>query len=588
MQDSKRQRSDSKISLDVGGSIFCTTLSTLRRYDGSFFSGICSGHFDLSNSFFIDRDPFGFEYVLNFMRGSVLQIPDNKALIDKLVDDIDYYQLPQMLQCVHPEMARRRVCFLAGGDIKATEDEIRTRMIETNGERRFQGMHDGDRILIDPFDPYEHTQFSYDSSLPVQCTLLFGEEQRAMRYKNLGGTVERSLEDFYENWSALTHSAFLHFDWNGVVAAGGAVLACLLPTPAWIHLEKNSQFACRDLYFNHNNTNMLSKLTMEDESLHGHDEIWIREGSKNLQFMERFNSGGNVSDIDLFFVGLDEQEALKKLRYIEKQLRKKWIKLIVVRTSSAVTFASEWPHRRVQVVLRLHESISHILFSFDIDACCVAFNGERLYVTPRAKRAINWGINVVDPDRCSPTYEDRLYKYAMVKGFAVAMPNIDMSGVDMSIFQADPSTLRGFAKLLRFQTYIKTQRIETFSICSEFSISGFLRAPTNGQELFGSYGSGEESVQIFLYEKYSSSKVQIMMQRIDAITKKYANSQKPLPYLAGSKLAHVMDFHDQGMLAKNSTEEVVSVSDKLKRVFMRPFDQFGMQNNWFGMVFGIE
>lgn len=40
-----------------------------------------------------------------------------------------------------------------------------------------------------------------------------------------------SLEEFNQNWSIFSESSLSLLDWNNVIAAGGSVLACLLPVP---------------------------------------------------------------------------------------------------------------------------------------------------------------------------------------------------------------------------------------------------------------------------------------------------------------------------------------------------------------------
>jgi hypothetical protein len=45
-------------------------------------------------------------------------------------------------------------------------------------------------------------------------------------------TMVSGLEEFKKNWSIFTENSLSQlFDWNNVVAAGGSVLACLLPLP---------------------------------------------------------------------------------------------------------------------------------------------------------------------------------------------------------------------------------------------------------------------------------------------------------------------------------------------------------------------
>ena len=66
------QRISTIIKLDVGGTIFKTSLSTLTRYEGSMFAAMFSGRHPLvpdeNGCYFIDRDPEPFRYILEFLR----------------------------------------------------------------------------------------------------------------------------------------------------------------------------------------------------------------------------------------------------------------------------------------------------------------------------------------------------------------------------------------------------------------------------------------------------------------------------------------------------------------------------------------
>ena len=55
-----------------------------------------------------------------------------------------------------------------------------------------------------------------------------------------------------------------------------------------------------------------------------------------------------------------------------------------IRTKNAITIASAYPTRHVQIVLRLYKSISEILTGFDVDCSCVAYDGRMVWATPRA------------------------------------------------------------------------------------------------------------------------------------------------------------------------------------------------------------
>jgi len=134
-----------------------------------------------------------------------------------------------------------------------------------------------------------------------------------------------------------------------------------------------------------------------------------------------------ASDVDLFIYGLNEEQAIEKIKEIETKVSvttslQRWpggtgVLLLqsyvraakgcvylevphitkdgqvrdsilqettTIRTKNAITIASAYPTRHVQIVLRLYKSISEILTGFDVDCSCVAYDGSMVWATPRA------------------------------------------------------------------------------------------------------------------------------------------------------------------------------------------------------------
>jgi len=118
-----------------------------------------------------------------------------------------------------------------------------------------------------------------------------------------------------------------------------------------------------------------------------------------------------------------------------------------VRTKNAITIASHYPIRHVQIVLRLYKSVSEILSGFDVDCSCFAYDGSQVYGTPRAISSFMTQTNTIDLSRRSPSYESRLSKYAR-RGFEVYWPELDRSRVDPTIFERSFSRTMGLARLL--------------------------------------------------------------------------------------------------------------------------------------------
>lgn len=88
--------SESTIRLNVGGTIFETTRSTLTKYDGYFRSRLESGlplYFNRSNCLYVDRSPEQFHAVLNFLRDGYVPMPDSDCDVKKLLQEAEYYEL---------------------------------------------------------------------------------------------------------------------------------------------------------------------------------------------------------------------------------------------------------------------------------------------------------------------------------------------------------------------------------------------------------------------------------------------------------------------------------------------------------------
>ena len=121
--------------------------------------------------------------------------------------------------------------------------------------------------------------------------------------------------------------------------------------------------------------------------------------------------------------------------------------LALTSSRHAVSIVSQYPYRNVQIILRLYKSPTEVLVGFDIDACSVGFNGNRVWATPRAVAASLTQTNTVDMTRRSPLHEMRLAKYAD-RGFKIYIPDLQREQIDPSIYERGPTRIVGLAKLL--------------------------------------------------------------------------------------------------------------------------------------------
>ncbi|KAI0151968.1 ankyrin [Hypoxylon sp. NC0597] len=226
------------------------------------------------------------------------------------------------------------------------------------------------------------------------------------RRPNGAPAVVTSLKEFRHNFSIFSESSLAEMDWSNVVAAGSSVVNCILPVPDNF---KQSKRKLRTYYH----------------------EVFCP-----------------ASDVDLFLYGLNEEQAIEKIKQIESRIRDAILsEVTVVRTKNAITICSQYPTRHVQIVLRVYKSISEILTGFDIDCSGAAYDGNQVYCTPRALASYITQINPIDLSRRSPSYENRLSKYSH-RNFEVYWPELDRSRVDPTIFERSFQRTLGLARLL--------------------------------------------------------------------------------------------------------------------------------------------
>jgi hypothetical protein len=228
------------------------------------------------------------------------------------------------------------------------------------------------------------------------------------------------LQDFQQNFNLFSESSLSDLDWNNVVAAGSAVTTALLPVPTkWA----GSKRRLREYY---------------------HEHL------------------APASDVDLFIYGLNEKQAIEKIKQIERNIKDSILhETTTIRTKNAITIASQYPTRHVQIVLRLYDSVSQIITGFDVDCACAAYTGDQVYAAPRAIAAFMTQCNTIDLTRRSPSYENRLSKYSH-RGFEVYWPPLERSRVDPTIFERSFGRTQGLARLLILEKLPKTVDRDTY------------------------------------------------------------------------------------------------------------------------------
>lgn len=231
--------------------------------------------------------------------------------------------------------------------------------------------------------------------------------------------IVQSIKEFQTNFQLFSESSLVDMDWSNVVVAGSAVVTALLPAGK----HGSSKRALREYY---------------------HQKV------------------APASDVDLFLYGLTEEQAVEKIKQIEQKIKDSILtETTTIRTKNAITIASQYPTRHVQIVLRIYRSISEILTGFDVDCSCAAFDGRQVYASPRAVAAYMTQVNTVDLTRRSPSYENRLSKYSK-RGFEIYFPLLDRSRVDPTLFERSFGRTLGLARLLVLEKLPKNADREAY------------------------------------------------------------------------------------------------------------------------------
>ncbi|KAI5701191.1 hypothetical protein M8J75_007046 [Diaphorina citri] len=91
------------VHIDVGGTIYTSSLETLTKYPDSRLAKLFNGSIpivldSLKQHYFIDRDGGMFRHILNFMRNSRLLIPDDFTDVDLLLEEAKYFDIAPMIK----------------------------------------------------------------------------------------------------------------------------------------------------------------------------------------------------------------------------------------------------------------------------------------------------------------------------------------------------------------------------------------------------------------------------------------------------------------------------------------------------------
>jgi hypothetical protein len=221
-------------------------------------------------------------------------------------------------------------------EMKETEDDLRKILVDPN-------FHVGstagpDAFMINFFDTSSLQQLKQfvDYSLPSTLFNLMPDKSQRIRI-----TWKTDVATFQKDYF-LSYPFFEGFNWDNVIVAGGHVVCALT----------------------------------QNIPVHEHSPYY-------------------GSDIDIFVYGLNEEKANEKIFEIltflvkkKEEISGKMSAADLIVSNHSITLLGTPPFPHIQIIFRLYRFKSEVLIGFDIDSCCLGFDGKVLWAIPRFLRSL--------------------------------------------------------------------------------------------------------------------------------------------------------------------------------------------------------
>ncbi|WIA21882.1 hypothetical protein OEZ85_004256 [Tetradesmus obliquus] len=378
------------------------------------------------DALFVDEDPQAFEALLNYIRYnsscSSSSSSSSAAAAQQLLPQTEPQRsmvraaahrlgLDAVAAALTPPRDLLEHLHLADVGLREHEEACRASFVSSPAAM-VEAWRQG-QLLLDVFTPATLASFAYEAydAKPPYPELFTHCSHPTHAHPAGSSSVVGSMDKFAASFEALTGGLFQGVDWSNMVVAGGAVMACLMRPPDAVEAASHTAAAGQQLWQSWLGPNELCNKTQPHQKLHVSGMFY----------------GPNETVLTTATSGFGDSTS--------KMMRPWWC----------------------AVVLRIYSCPAEVLMGFDIDSCCGAYDGSRVYVTPRARRALNRRQNLADPGRLSPSYESRLAKYAR-RGFRVAVPGFPgRCSIDSSIYLQPFKELQGLARLLRLEASSKAK-----------------------------------------------------------------------------------------------------------------------------------
>ncbi|XP_067936370.1 BTB/POZ domain-containing protein kctd15-like [Watersipora subatra] len=129
-QPAPPSRLSAPVHIDIGGTIYTSTLQTLTKYKESRLAKLFAGTLPitldtLKQHYFIDRDGESFRHILNFLRHDELILPSNYKELDILLREAVYYEIVPLVEKIKSWRQSEQTVHQKSREQTALQDKMR-------------------------------------------------------------------------------------------------------------------------------------------------------------------------------------------------------------------------------------------------------------------------------------------------------------------------------------------------------------------------------------------------------------------------------------------------------------------------------
>jgi hypothetical protein len=130
------------------------------------------------------------------------------------------------------------------------------------------------------------------------------------------------------------------------------------------------------------------------------------------------------SDFDIFVLANNQNEVLNTIRDFYNEVVQTFEHVNVLKTKYTITMYNSFVE--FQIIRKCYKSVTDVLTDFDIDCCCIGILNSQLFTLPRFHRSLLYKGNLINPNKFSNLYIERLVKY-VDRGMCVFVPGLNTS-----------------------------------------------------------------------------------------------------------------------------------------------------------------